>query len=119
MKSNQCYTLKKHREMATYTLNIDKRTKKGHAIYVFLNDIDCVVDNMLVIDERDSFNKNLVDFLRKEQAIKFISIDSKIEKVVSERFLKNRKRTGKLSDKELIMLNSQINMSKYLSKKEL
>lgn len=43
--------------------------------------------------------------------------DADIVEAVTERFMKNRKGDGELTDNELTMLNSQINFSRYLADK--
>ncbi len=44
--------------------------------------------------------------------------DAEIVEAVTERFMKNRKGDGELTDNELTMLNSQINFSRYLTDKQ-
>lgn len=104
--------------MGTYTLTINKNTKKGNAFYSFLKEIECIVDNKLIIDERKNSSKNLIEYLIKEKAIKS-ETKEELEKIVYEKFKENRKTKGKLSEKELMILNSQINISKYLKNNEI
>ena len=99
--------------MAKYQLNIDRRTRNGRSVYNLLDDLDYIKDDCVDIDERNSFNRNLVFFLLESNMLTKKFVPDRITQKVSELFLKNRTANGELSDKEL---NSQITTAKYLSK---
>lgn len=107
--------MQKITEMAKYQLTLDKRTTIGRSIFNFLEDLDFVEENTIEVDERNSFCRSLVSFLQENNAIK-TNQKNQIAKAITERFMKNRKRKGKLTETELAVLNSQINASYHLSK---
>ena len=103
--------------MARYQLTIDRRTKKGRSVYHFLEDLELIKNNCVVIDERNTFNRTLVYFLVENNIISQHHTPDKITRKVSEAFLKNRTEKGELTDKELFILNSKIAATKYFANK--
>ncbi len=105
-------------EMATYQLTLDRRTVVGRAIGNFLEELNCVDGGVAVLDERKAFNRSLVKFLEDNKIIEADKTDN-IAKAVSKKFFENRKRTGELTDTELMLLNSKINASRLLANNEI
>lgn len=58
--------------MITYTLNYNRRTKRGKALYSFLSNLNYLRkdSNTIIVDERDTFNKHLVEILFNVYAIR-------------------------------------------------
>ena len=108
--------------MAQYTLQLDRRTLFGKNMFNFLAGMNCIVadaPNVAVVDERTADGKRMIKILNALGAIKKNEQpdNDKIVNAVSKRFFETRKRTGELTDKELMLLNSQINASRLLADK--
>ncbi len=101
--------------MAKYQLTLDKRTTIGRSIFNFLEDLDFVDENTIEVDERNSFCRSLISFLQQNNAIK-VNPKNQIAKAITEQFMKTRKRKGELTERELAIINSQINASYHFSK---
>lgn len=83
----------------------------------------------VTIDRRNNIQVSMLELLRslgmikeqpktkqKKEVVAKANQKEEIAKAVTERFIKNRKRKGELTETEIALLNSQINASYHFSK---
>lgn len=106
--------------MAQYALQLDRRTHFGKNFFNFLNEMNCIDaenPNVADVDERTADGKRIMQLLYAVGVVKKKDNDADIVNAVTKRFMLNRKKKGELDDKEIMMLNSQINASRYFAGK--
>lgn len=104
--------------MAQYALQLDRRTHFGKNFFNFLDEMNCISaenPNVADVDERTADGKRIMQLLYAVGVVKKKDNDADIVNAVTKRFMLNRKKKGELDDKEIMMLNSQINASRYFA----